>query len=101
MRQYLSFHGVGESTSHCTLLVRGANVASNGFLQLGLFINICHTEGGRGFITSQCDDAYISMGHRMTRGGGGGGGGRAFIMVKNKRDVIYERPPLWHHQRLT
>ena len=29
VRQYLSFHGVGESTSHCTLLVRGANVASN------------------------------------------------------------------------
>ena len=80
MRQYLSFHGVGESTSHCTLLVRGANVASNRFLQLGLFINYVTLKGGGGI--SQCDDAYISMGHRMTRGGGGGGGG-AFIMVKN------------------
>ena len=57
MRQYLSFHGVGESTSHCTLLVRDANVASNGFLHLGLFINYVTLKGGGGI--SQCDDVYI------------------------------------------
>ena len=49
MRQYLSFHGVGESTSHCTLLVRGANMASNGIFAFGAVHKLCHTEGGRGY----------------------------------------------------
>ena len=50
----LSFHGVGESTAHCTLLVRGANVASNAF---GAVHKLRHRSGGGGI--SQCDNVHI------------------------------------------
>ena len=48
-------------------------------IQIGAAHKLRHAEGGEGGI-SQCDDvykAYISIGHRKTRGGGGD------IMVKN------------------
>ena len=43
LHNYLFMHGVGKSTAHCTLLVRGANVASNAY---GAVHKLRHTEGG-------------------------------------------------------
>ena len=72
MTQYLPFHGVSEYTTDCTLLVRGANVASNAF---GAVHILRHTEGGGEGVSASVTSYTLSIHQYGTSYDEGEGGG--------------------------